>query len=629
MILPMSRYSDSDSGSLPGTRGGSYVDRFRVDAAVSQPSLDYSSSAAPTASTRLVGMIERACRPTLMEPDLALNLEITDLINQKKGSLPRDAATTIVKLVNSRNSHVSILAMAVLDICVKNCGYPFHLQISRKDFLNELVRKFPEKPPLHFSRTQMLILEAIEEWRQTICKTSRYKDDLGYIRDMHRLLSYKGYMFPEINKDDAAVLNPSDTLKSAQELEQEERDVQAAKLQELIRRGTPADLQEANHLMSIMAGFKENTVDYRAKAAKDLDKTRRKAEILEEMLANVNQGDRIADDDVFSEIVSALKNAAPKIQKMIDEEGESDQEALVKLLGLNDYIHALVEKYNLLKRGNHAAASQVEIKPVAGYENKKKADVSSRAAIMESLIDIDDDEPATTTTTGTTSTTSATQDLLGAFDNLSFDNTASGYGQGGAITLGGASPRIQSPGIPTPQPMSQHQTGSSADFPALKALSASSTPGSSTPTPAKAGSGSGSLLDDWTFTSAAPASPTQAANIQELTVLDSSLKIVFELKRNSPTDIAITAYFSNKSPLQPINGLNFQLAVPKALHLKMNPQSGSTLLPNSVNGVNQSITVSDPQAGSSTKIKLRWKVTYTLGASHLQEDGIIESLPQL
>jgi ADP-ribosylation factor-binding protein GGA len=98
----------------------------------------------------------------------------------------------------------------LLDICVKNCGYPFHLQISTKEFLNELVRRFPERPPVHASRVQNRILELIEEWRQTICQTSRYKEDLGFIRDMHRLLSYKGYIFPEVRKEDAAVLNPSD-----------------------------------------------------------------------------------------------------------------------------------------------------------------------------------------------------------------------------------------------------------------------------------------------------------------------------------------------------------------------------------------------------------------------------------
>jgi ADP-ribosylation factor-binding protein GGA len=66
---------------------------------------------------------------------------------------------------------------------------------------------------VHSSRVQNKILELIEEWRQTICQTSRYKADLGFIRDMHRLLSYKGYMFPEVRKEDAAVLNPSDVCR--------------------------------------------------------------------------------------------------------------------------------------------------------------------------------------------------------------------------------------------------------------------------------------------------------------------------------------------------------------------------------------------------------------------------------
>lgn len=56
----------------------------------------------------------------------------------------------------------------------------------------------------------MKILELLEEWRSTICQTSRYKEDLGFIRDMHRLLSYKGYQFPEVRQEDAAVLNSSD-----------------------------------------------------------------------------------------------------------------------------------------------------------------------------------------------------------------------------------------------------------------------------------------------------------------------------------------------------------------------------------------------------------------------------------
>lgn len=165
--------------------------------------------------SQLQRFVQAACSPENFEPNLAVNLEIADLINSKKGSAPREAATTIVNYINHRNPNVALLALSLLDICVKNCGYPFHLQIGTKDFLNELVRRFPERPPIRPTRVQAKILEAIEEWRGTICETSRYKEDLGFIRDMHRLLSYKGYVFPEVRREDAAVLNPSDVSTGA------------------------------------------------------------------------------------------------------------------------------------------------------------------------------------------------------------------------------------------------------------------------------------------------------------------------------------------------------------------------------------------------------------------------------
>ena len=171
---------------------------------------DRFSNMGDVAPSPLQRYIVQACSPENFEPNLALNLEIADLVNQKKGNAPREAAVAIVNYINHRNPNVSLLALSLLDICVKNCGYPFHLQISTKEFLNELVRRFPERPPIRPTRVQHRILEAIEEWRGTICQTSRYKEDLGFIRDMHRLLSYKGYVFPEVRREDAAVLNPSD-----------------------------------------------------------------------------------------------------------------------------------------------------------------------------------------------------------------------------------------------------------------------------------------------------------------------------------------------------------------------------------------------------------------------------------
>jgi len=80
-------------------------------------------------------------------------------------------------------------------------------------------------------------------------------------------------------------------------MEEEEKEAQSAKLQELIRRGTPADLQEANRLMKVMAGYdNRHKTDYRAKAAEEVSKVQQKAKILEEMLQN---GQGIPEGDVF------------------------------------------------------------------------------------------------------------------------------------------------------------------------------------------------------------------------------------------------------------------------------------------------------------------------------------------
>lgn len=89
-------------------------------------------------------------------------------------------------------------------------------------------------------------------------------------------------------------------------MEDEEREAQSAKLQELIRRGGPQDLQEANKLMKVMAGYDtRNKTDWRAKAAEEVGKIQQKARLLEEMLQGQKQGDKV-QGDVFEVAFSYL-----------------------------------------------------------------------------------------------------------------------------------------------------------------------------------------------------------------------------------------------------------------------------------------------------------------------------------
>lgn len=219
-------------------------------------------------------------------------------------------------------------------------------------------------------------------------------------------------------------------------MEEEEREAQSAKLQELIRRGAPEDLQEANRLMKVMAGFDTRSkTDYRAKAAEEVGKIQAKARLLEERLEAFQEGDTMTEGDVFSELAAALQSAQPKIQKMCEEESE-DHEAVAKLLEINDSIHRTVERYKLMKKGELEAARKIEagaplsaITAVAG---------GSSAANELSLIDFDAEAPGTNGSNGTSAPAtsqpaSIENDLLG----LDIGGDSGSFGQsGGGIALG-------------------------------------------------------------------------------------------------------------------------------------------------------------------------------------------------
>src|ERR1700761_1855503 len=184
-------------------------------------------------------------------------------------------------------------------------------------------------------------------------------------------------------------------LKSAEEMEEEERQAQHAKLQELIRRGGPEDLQEANRLMKIMAGYDtRQKTDYRAKAAEEVGKIQQKARLLEERLEAFKPGDVMTEGDVYEELASALQSAHPKIQKMCEEESD-DHEAVAKLLEINDSIHRTVERYKLMKKGDVDAASKIA-KGTLGTSTG----VGKNAANELSLIDFGGEETNGSTSAG-------------------------------------------------------------------------------------------------------------------------------------------------------------------------------------------------------------------------------------
>ncbi|KAI8967750.1 hypothetical protein BDF20DRAFT_917352 [Mycotypha africana] len=565
----------------------------------------------------LVALIEGACSPARYEPELSLNLEICEMINKKQGSAPREAAFTIVKLINSRNMNQAMLALTLLDNCVKNCGYPFHLQIATKEFLNELVRKFPERPAPFPSPVTQRILYLIKEWKVALTDMSKHKDDLVHIKDMYRLLRFKGYRFPELRDASVAALAPSETLKSAHELEEEDRLAQSAKLQELIRRGRPQDLVEANRLMKIMSGYDtRQTPDYSQKFEDELSKIQDKTILLYEMLETVQPGEKVEKNETIMDLKNACASAQPKIQKMITEEEDNDR--IENLLTLNDMINNVMAKFADVKKGLYD--THYEISGKGPSQNTAGVGEEPKQAI--SLIDLDDDTTTSSPSNQATSTSSTVNDLADIFGatvqisstpttpTLASNQTATSsnnnfagtskqdildlFGNTSATTNGNSSSNNLSPVIPS----SISNTATATSSPIFASLSPQF---QQQPSPSFALSQQPSQQP----ISAAPTGVEEKQNLITL-VNQNGLKIELLIKdRNSPI-CKIKAFYSNQSSA-PMEKLMLRLAAPKSMQINMEPQSSQTLPPKSTHSVTQNMTLNNPK---QEPVRLRYKVTY-------------------
>ena len=138
--------------------------------------------------------------------------------------------------------------------------------------------------------------------------------------------------------------------------------------------------------------------------------------------------------------------------------------------------------------------------------------------------------------------------------------------------------------------------------------------------------------DDWNFVSSPPAQEPAIPQKSTLTVHDQGkLKVTLECMRQTnhgpaaSAPIFVKASFTNQTNML-ISGLHSQIAVEKAYNLQLQPQSGKDLPPHQPNAVSQNMLVSNVPPGKGTAVKIRFKVSYNLGGSQHEEQGMVTSL---
>ncbi|KAG0238178.1 hypothetical protein B0O80DRAFT_498023 [Mortierella sp. GBAus27b] len=132
--------------------------------------------------------------------DLALNLEICDQVRSKQVT-PKDAIKALKRRIGHKNPNVQLLSLGLTDVCVKNGGQHFLVEVASRDFIDNLVGIL-KAPTGGNYEVKNRILSLIQSWGILF----RGKRGLGYVCDTYMILQHEGFQFPPKDNVGAALV---------------------------------------------------------------------------------------------------------------------------------------------------------------------------------------------------------------------------------------------------------------------------------------------------------------------------------------------------------------------------------------------------------------------------------------
>ncbi|RXN19978.1 target of Myb 1-like isoform X1 [Labeo rohita] len=161
-------------------------------------------------STPVGQLIEHATSSSLPSEDWGLNMEICDIVNETDEG-PKDAVRAIKKrILGNRNFKEVMLTLSVLEACVKNCGHRFHIYVSTRDFVeNVLVQTIlPKNNAPMVLQDRVLIM--IQAWSDAF----RSSPDLTGVVTVYEDLRRKGVEFPMTELNGSSPIHTPNRMKT-------------------------------------------------------------------------------------------------------------------------------------------------------------------------------------------------------------------------------------------------------------------------------------------------------------------------------------------------------------------------------------------------------------------------------
>jgi len=571
-------------------------------------------------------LLEELTDPASSSIDWAKVSKFVQLVKRDKDTGAADCVQMLLDKIRHRNQKVALAALTVLEACVKACGAHVHGVVGKFRFLNEFIKmvspKYYSETPTEVKRR---VLATMQQWNYSLMEQSK-------VREAYQMLLRQGVEFPddvaqpELNVPVGAAyldISAKSMVKRYSPLEEDKK--KAKLLEKLLKSKDPNDLMKANKLIKKMVDQDAKKGQRVAETRKELDVVQNNAKLLTDMLQHYSPGvdPRLDSNEVVQDLYKSCLDMRPKMFKMASQLDEQDQ-TLGDVLAANDHLTRVLDLYDATKakepQNMPAAPATAAMGGSAPAMTATRAQSADEAPL--SLLDLDfggaPSNPAPAANTGAsldatfgmlgmsnptpaTQPASAGNDLLGLLSGPPPAATRAPMqamgGLGGLGGMGGA-------------PMMATTTPSTDLFGMMNAAPA---PVSMLPPPS-------------IETLNIPFESIQSGG-SAVVYEKNNMRITFNFACNSPhPTISTTAVsFVNVGPM-PISNLSFQVAVPKALQVKLQAASSNIVAPNQAQAVTQVMLIANP---TKAPIKIRFKLDFAINGQMVSDMGECSSFPPM
>ncbi|CAN9505798.1 unnamed protein product [Ophioblennius macclurei] len=286
-------------------------------------------------STPVGQLIERATSASLQSDDWELNMEICDMINSSEEG-PRDAVRAIKKrIVGNKNFKEVMLTLTVLETCVKNCGYRFHILVTTRDFIEGvLVRSIIPRnnPPLVLHDR---VLSIIQAWADAF----RSSPDLTGVVSVYEDLRRKGLEFPMTELDGYSTAQPSKKAVSGN----------GPAVTTRLSSKPPLIPPQTSELKMALEGNNALTPSQVKMLKTELGVVRSNLTIMSDMMSQLDPVTvKQADMELLEQLYTGCKEMQDRIVRMVPK--LSEEKLIEDLLATNDEMNTAFTRYQRFER---------------------------------------------------------------------------------------------------------------------------------------------------------------------------------------------------------------------------------------------------------------------------------------